>query len=833
MRSFCRFALLLLYPAAAFSQSTILEWGQLPPLPRAQSGHFAGLANGALLVAGGAQFPVSPFQGGGERWHGDVFVLEEGAGKWQTGWFLDWPLAYGAAASTGQGLAVLGGSARDRHYSEALILGWENSAVHQMPLPELPGDFAMGSGVALNGVIYVAGGQEAPESTTALLNFWALDLNAPDLAWQELEPWPGPPRILPVLAAQDGAIYLFSGAELLQQEDGESKRRYLTDAYRYRPAEGWSALRDIPKPVVAAPVAPVGQAHILVFGGDDGSLAEQTQILGDVHPGFDRGVLAYHTITDTWTSVGVAPEALVTTGAVTWNGRIIIPGGEDRPGHRAAKVLTARVIPRAKSFGALNYIIVVLYFSALVAVGFYFMRREKGTEDFFLGGRRVPWWAIGLSIFGTQLSAITFLSIPAQAYATDWVYIYANVGIVLITPYVVWGVLPHYRKANLTTAYEYLEARFNLGARIYGASVFLLFQAGRMGIVLFLPALALQAATGIDVTYCILAMGLLSTLYTVLGGIEAVIWTDVAQVVVLSAGVLISLGVIVFSLEGGVGEMWLVAWEAEKFHMNNWTWDPTEAALWLCVIGNVFAVAYPYTADQTMVQRYLAAASEKGAKRAIWTNALMSIPATFLFFLVGTALFAYFKTSPALLDPSLQNDGVFPLFIASQLPPGISGLVIAAIFAAAMSSLDSSLNSISTVVVNDFYRRFRSPFSDAHGLRAARVLTVIFGVIGTGAALLMADLDIQSLFDQYLRILGLTGGGLAGLLALGMFTRRGNAPGALTGAVASALVVYFISTETDAHPFLYGMTGFLSSFAIGYLASLAMPVRHIESTPDH
>jgi SSS family transporter len=798
-------ALLVLLTASAYGQSTLLEWGELPPLPRAQSGHFVGLADGALLVVGGADFPVSPSQGGEGRWYGDIFVLEEGEENWQTGWFLDWPLAYGAAVTTDRGLAVLGGSDRERHYAEATLLGWEDSDIYQIALPQLPSDFAMGSAVALNGVVYVAGGQKAPDSTSALLDFWALDLNAPDLAWQELEAWPGPARIFPAMAAQDGSIYLFGGAEVFEGEDGQAKRRDLTDAYRYRPGDGWAAIEEVPEPVSATPAAPVGQAHVFVFGGE--------------------GVLAYHTITDTWATVGEATVSYIGIGAITWNGRIVIPGGGDRTGRLAATVLTAEVVSHREGFGTLNYLVVALYFGALVGVGIYFMRREKGTEDFFLGGRRIPWWAIGLSIFGTQLSAITFLSFPALAYATDWVYVWANMGIVFIAPYVVWGVLPHYRKAKLTTAYEYLETRFNLAARLYGASVFLLFQAGRMGIVLFLPALALQAATGIDVTICILVMGVLSTLYTVLGGIEAVIWTDVAQVVVLTAGVLISLAVIVFSLDGGVSELWLVASEADKFHMNNWTWDPTVAALWVCIIGNAFAVAYPYTADQTIVQRYLAAASEKDAKRAVWTNALLSIPATFLFFLVGTALFAFFKANPLLLDPSLKNDGVFPLFIASQLPAGISGLVIAAIFAAAMSSLDSSLNSISTVVVNDFYRRFRSPFSDAHGLRVARGLTLVFGVVGTGSALLMAGMDVQSLFSQYLRILGLTGGGLAGLLALGMFTRRGSGAGAIAGAIASAIVVYYVSAETDAHPFLFGMTGFISSFGLGYLASLVMPAR--------
>ena len=179
------FALLLLLPASAYGQSTLLEWGELPPLPRAQSGHFAGLADGALLVVGGADFPVSPSQGGEGKWYGDIFVLEDGEEDWQRGWFLDWPLAYGAAVTTDRGLAVLGGSDRERHYAEAILLGWEDSDIYQIALPELPSDFAMGSAVALNGVVYVAGGQEAPDSTSALLNFWALDLNAPDLGWQE------------------------------------------------------------------------------------------------------------------------------------------------------------------------------------------------------------------------------------------------------------------------------------------------------------------------------------------------------------------------------------------------------------------------------------------------------------------------------------------------------------------------------------------------------------------------------------------------------------------------------------------------------------------------
>lgn len=827
---FALLALPLSICLAASAQTPLFSWDELLPLPEAHSGHFSGLLDGRLIVAGGASWPVSPFEGGTKVWHDWIFVLEDGA--WRQSGALDRPIAYGASVIYNESIFCVGGSDGSDNYATTFFLEWRNGEVIARSGPDLPSPCAMTSAAIIGDTVYVAGGQESPTSTSALQNFWSLDLSQTDAEWEVLPPWPGPTRILPVTSAQAGALYMFSGASLEGRAGGAVGRQYLTDGYRYIPRQGWSTVADVPWPVVAAPVAPLGQAHIIVFGGDDGSNAERNDELADNHPGFRKEILAYHTITDTWVVKGELPETYVTTTAITTPDGIAILGGEDRPGHRAQKVLLAIATPRANSFGVVNLLVVTVYFALLVAVGLYFSRREKTTEDFFLGGKRVPWWAMGLSIFGTQLSAITFLSIPARAYATDWVYAWANMAIVIIAPYVVFIVLPVYRRKSYMTAYEYLEDRFNLPVRIYGSLVFLLFQAGRMGIVLFLPALALRAATGVNVYLCIITMGILATLYTVLGGIEAVIWTDVAQVFVLTGGVVISLIVVLTQLDGGVGELITVATEADKFHMNNWTWDPTTTALWVCIIGNIFAVAYPYTADQTLVQRYLASASKKDAARAIWTNAILSIPATLIFFLMGTALFVFFKANPETLDPTLQNDGVFPLFIIAQLPIGVSGLVIAAIFAAAMSSLDSSLNSISTVCVNDFYKRFRSPFSDEHGLKVARALTVVFGILGTGAAALLAGMDVSSIFDQYMRILGLTGGGLAGLLALGIASKRANGVGGLIGAIVSGVVVYGISTYTELHAFLFGMTGFITSFAVGWIASLPFTGKKLRAAQD-
>ena len=232
----------------------------------------------------------------------------------------------------------------------------------------------------------------------------------------------------------------------------------------------------------------------------------------------------------------------MTTPAVWWRRRPgACPAARSRPGVRTPSGCAAAPRSRPRpAFGAVNYTVLVVYLLVLAGMGVYFARREKTTEDFFLGGRRVPWWAAGISIFGTQLSAITFMAIPAKSFATDWVYFLVNLGIVLMAPVVVFAYLPFFRRLNVTTAYEYLEHRFNLPIRLFGAASFVVFQLGRMGIVLLLPALALAAVTGMDVRACIVVMGVLCTLYTVLGGIEAVIWTDVLQVVVLFGGALVA-----------------------------------------------------------------------------------------------------------------------------------------------------------------------------------------------------------------------------------------------------------------------------------------------------
>ena len=435
------------------------------------------------------------------------------------------------------------------------------------------------------------------------------------------------------------------------------------------------------------------------------------------------------------------------------------------------------------------------------------------------------WWAAGISIFGTQLSAITFMAIPAKVYATDWVYILAQAAIIIVAPIIVFLYLPFFRRLNITTAYEYLEKRFNAALRLLGGIAFCLMQLGRMGIVLYLPAIALATVTDFNVYTCILVMGVFCTIYTVLGGIEAVIWTDVLQVIVLMGGALLCVVVIALKVEGGLIGIIDLGRQADKFNTINLSWDYASTAVWVVLIGNIFSNLVPYSADQTVIQRYLTTPTEKQAARAIWTNAALTVPAALIFFFLGTALYAFYKSRPQNLAPSLDTDAILSWFVVRELPMGAAGVVLAAIFAAAMSSLDSSINSMATVLVTDFYHRLKPDSTDRARLLLARLLTVMLGAFGTGCALLMATYPIKSLWDLFLALLGLLGGGLAGMFVLGIFTRRANSTGALIGFVCSTAILYYVQRYTEIHFFLYGGIGITTCASLGYLFSIFLPRR--------
>jgi SSS family transporter len=316
-------------------------------------------------------------------------------------------------------------------------------------------------------------------------------------------------------------------------------------------------------------------------------------------------------------------------------------------------------------------------------------------------------------------------------------------------------------------------------------------------------------------------MGILCIFYTTFGGIEAVIWTDVLQVIVLLGGSILAVIWIIFHTETSFGDMISYASERNKFNIINMELNFTDSTFWVVFIGGLASALVAQGTDQTIVQRFLTSSSVKDSQKTLYTNAVLTLPATIIFFGLGTLLYVFYTENPDALTPSISsNDSIFPWYIVNELPIGVSGLLIAGIFSAAMSSISSSLNSVSTAYCNDFHLHFRPKIADMKLLRIARLATMITGVIGVLLALWMAESNIKSLWDQFYRFLGLFTGGLGGMFLLGMLTKKANSKGTLLGLLVSALFIWYISFFTQISFLMYSFFGVTSCFMFGYIFSL-------------
>jgi SSS family transporter len=815
-----------------------ITWRELAPLPDAHgfAGSFAGVSGGSLIVAGGANFPdAPPWEGGRKTWHDTVFVLEKPGGEWRQAGKLPGLRGYGVSVTLAEGVLCIGGSDAERHHVDCFLLTWEAGSLKSRPYPPLPLPLAEMTGALVGRTVHVVGGIREPGAASAEKLHLMLDLDAPERGWKQ-ESFPGAARILAVAAVHQEAFFVMSGASLAADADGKIVRSYLRDAWRYQPQSGWERIAEMPRPAVAAPSpAPVsGASHFLVMGGDDGSRVGFQPPAS--HPGFPRSILAYHTLTRTWAEQGEVPadwSAPVTAATVAWQGQVVIPSGEIRPATRTPKVLSMTPTAVRSAFGWLNWMVVTVYLGGMIGVGVWFMKREKSgtTDSYFRGGQRIPWWVAGLSIFATMLSSLTFMGIPARTYQTDLSWYLGQLPILLVVPLVAFFYLPFFRKLNLTSAYEYLEKRFNLACRIFAALSFILFHIGRVAIVLYLPALALAVVSDIPVATAILTIGVLCMIYTVIGGIEAVVWTDAIQAIVLLGGAALCFILAVAEVDGGFGGMLQIASQDAKGFGNlewgslDWSSNATGSALVL-FIAFFFNTLVPYTSGQDVVQRYVTTKDIGAARKSLWMTMWMSLFGSMLFFGLGVAVYAFYKTHPGLLDPAMtKTDSILPYFIMHELPLGVSGLLIAAIFAASQSTISSSLNSIATSWSKDFDMRILRPNrDDATYLSAAKWVVLVVGSLGTATALWMAKSDLQSAFEAFNTLIGLTAGSLGGLFALGVFTRRANGNGALIGAINGFTVVIFLElTDAPVAGLLYAFIGFITCFTTGWAASWFFP----------
>ncbi len=451
---------------------------------------------------------------------------------------------------------------------------------------------------------------------------------------------------------------------------------------------------------------------------------------------------------------------------------------------------------------AIDTLVLVVYVAAVVVLGCWLGRRSRTTHEFMAAGGRLPAWAVGLSLFGTFLSSNTFIGNPGKAYDENWSFFVFS----LTLPFGAWVAarwfVPLYRNSGEISAYHHLERRFGPWARIYAVVCYLLTQVARTGTILLGVSLGMHAVTGWDIRWIIVVTGVLVTFYTLVGGIEAVIWTDVMQSLVLSAGAVLVV-ITLLAGEPAAPELFRTAVAYDKFSLGSFALDVSQRTFWVVFAYGFFINLTNFGIDQNYIQRYHTARSIAAARRSLWFGALTYIPVSAVFFLIGTLLFAYYEAHPEQRQqvvalareagrPEAVGDFALPHYMASNLPVGVGGLLVAALFAAAMSTIDTSLNSSATITLRDICRPIAVHGSERAKMAVLRGATVFWGVVGTVVAVALSY-DDRNLLRIWWDLSGVFAGAMLGLFLLGVISRRATSPIAAISVTVGVLVIAWIS----------------------------------------
>jgi solute:Na+ symporter, SSS family len=493
----------------------------------------------------------------------------------------------------------------------------------------------------------------------------------------------------------------------------------------------------------------------------------------------------------------------------------------------------------------IDFTVIALYFAGMAGMGWYFRRRTGTTEQYFVGGRAYPGWLLGVSLFGAAISSITFIGYPADAFKTAYLRYVICLTLPVGVFFVARWVLPIFRRGRITSVFEYLEGRFGPRTRLYGATVFVIAQAMRISVIQYLVALLVHRLTGWNVTLCILLGGGVTAYYTVVGGIEAVIWTDFVQSVILTAGGLLILGVIIAKLPGGLGQLFSVASADGKFmlgdldladgkmHPAPWGLALSHKTVTMLVLVGIFQWLGEYTTNQEVVQKYCAAKSTRDARSAMWISCWTCVPTWGYFLFLGTGLYVFYKVFPdprvaEMLSGTRKAEEVLPYFVSTQLPVGLSGIVVAAVLAAAMSSISSAMNSMSAVFITDLYRRhLAANRDDRHYVWVAKLSTLVSSAIMIGGAMVLVRSETKTLQHFYVEFTSIIAGGLLGLYLLGFFTTRGDGRAVGLGiafAVGFSTLISFAGLGWLPQGFTRALESRFDSYYTGLASNLVMLV---------
>lgn len=490
----------------------------------------------------------------------------------------------------------------------------------------------------------------------------------------------------------------------------------------------------------------------------------------------------------------------------------------------------------AFQLGPIDSAILILYGLVLVGMGLYFYRKTKTSEQFMVAGRAIPAWAAGLAVMSAYTSSISYIAVPGKAFDTNWHPLIFALSALPVAWFVTRYVVPYYRKKNIISVYGYLEEKIGAWASIYASLSFVLFMIGRTAVILYLSSLLLSSFISVDIRMLILVIGLITIIYTLMGGMEAVIWTDVMQSVIMVGGIIFIGVLLTKEVLSDPEPLIRNALHNGKFSLGETTFSLQGRTIWVMIIYGVSENIRNLMADQNYTQKYCSVPDQKKAKRSVWIAMLIYLPLTALFLYIGTMLFAFYSSPDHVLGEAItKGDQVFPHFIATELPVGLKGLIIAAILAASMSTIDSALNCSATVLFVDYYKKyFRPSATEGKSVSFLRLITVLWGVAGIAFALLL--INAQSALDIWWIIAGIFGGGILGLFLLGVFNIRITRTQGIIAVIFSILIIIrgsFLRDLPDSYAWLECktdpiITGAVSTTGLVLLALLFLLINKMK-----
>ena len=465
----------------------------------------------------------------------------------------------------------------------------------------------------------------------------------------------------------------------------------------------------------------------------------------------------------------------------------------------------------------IDIIVFLLFTGGVVAFGCSFFKKKGTSEEFTSAGRSLPGWVVGMSIFATYVSSISYLGYPGKAFSGDWNAFVFSLSIPIASYFAARYFVPFYRSQDSISAYSFLENRFGPWARIYASSCYLLTQIARTGSILYLLALPMNVLLGWHIQTIIVVTSVAIVLYSMLGGMKAVIWTEAIQGIILIGDALVCMFILLFDMPGGPVQTFSIAMEDGKFSLGSFGSSLSESTFWVCLIYGIFTNLQNYGIDQSYVQRYHTAKNEKEAKFSALFGGYLFIPVSAVFFMIGTGLYAFYKVHPGVLPDGVGADYVFPFFIVNELPVGLTGLLIASIFAAGMSTIATSVTSSSTIILTDYYQRFRK-----HAGNRERMLVLKLSSVGVGVAGILvafAFMSVQSALDAWWALASIFSGGMLGLFLLGYISKKARNFDAVLGVVCGVILVCWIVISPFVHANLAIVFGTLLIFLVGFLSA--------------